>query len=69
MEKYIGKKILAYGANKHKPCNYSSIGYIEKIENDFVYVYNEKNPKGYKRYTMLYEKFIRFINEKLLKLK
>ena len=67
--KYIGKKILAYGADKHRRFGYSSIGVIERIENDEVYIFSEKNPEGYKRYNIAIKDLLKFEKEKLYKIK
>lgn len=69
MNRFIGKKILAYGANKSRLGCYGNIGVIQNIDKNKVYIYYDKNPENYQNYEIYLHDFLRFIENGLYKLK
>lgn len=61
----LGKKLYAYGADKHRPCSYSYVGTIVKAENELIHIHDENNPKGYQDYSITRINFNKWIDEKL----
>lgn len=65
MEKYLNKCIYAYD----KGCKYRNIGIIKNIDDKKVEIFCNSNPNGYKFYSIDTKMFLKWIEEKLYKIR